>query len=280
MIEEDAMESLLESLMDKDFHVRIFTIDTIVDNQNNQLALPHLMKLLVEDVKEVRIKAAWALGKIGDKAATEVLVSSLNDQEWEVRRNSIRALGELMALDEISAIVNKLEDLNWEVRAETVVVLEYLGWVPANEREKTLEIIAKERWDDLFTLENLDEDLLIYFLKDSDSEIKSKLSWILGELQTSRAIDSLYDLLMKDKYQEVKENAAIALGKIGGNEVLKLLQEALQNDEWFIRKCATSALGYSKDSVAFEILKQLVNDGNRFVSDSAKEAIERIKTQD
>ena len=280
MIEEDDMTSLLESLKDKDSHVRIFTIDTIVDNQNNHLAVPQLMKLLAEDVKEVRIKVAWALGKIGAPKAIDALVQSLRDQEWEVRRNSVRSLGELMAMEEIPEIVKRLEDLNWEVRAETVVVLEYLGWNPTNEREKALMLIGKERWEELFNLQELDENLLINFLKDPDSEIKSKLSWMLGELQTSKAITPLFQLLIKDKYQEVKESAAIALGKIGGGESINLLKKALQNDDWFVRKCATSALGYSRDSVSFELLEHLVNDGNRFVSESAKEALERIKTQE
>lgn len=280
MIEEDDISSLLESLQEEDLHVRIFTIDAIVDNHNKKLAVPQIMKLLREDVKEVRIKAAWALGKIGEKTAISALIEALNDQEWEVRRNSVRSLGELMAFDEITSIVKMLEDLNWEVRAETVVVLEYLGWVPTNERERVLVLIGKEKWEDLSQVENLDGDLLIYFLKDSDSEIKAKLTWILGELKTNKAIVPLYKLLMQDKFQQVKENAAIALAKIGGEKVLHLLQEALQSEDWFIRKCATSALGYLEHSVAFELLNQLAEDGNRFVSESAKEALKRIKNQE
>ncbi len=280
LIEEDDMESLFESLIDEDLHVRIFTIETIVDNQNKHLAVPKLIKMLAEDVKEVRIRIAWALGKIGDKKAIDSLIEALNDENWEVRRNSIRALGELMALDDIPSIVKKLEDLHWEVRAETVVVLEYLGWVPSNERDKALILIGKERWEELFKLDELDEDLLIDLLKDSDSEIKSKISWILGELQTSRAIEPLYQLLLKDRFQEVKESAAIAIGKIGGERVFNLLKEALENNDWFIRKCATSALGYSRDLNAFEILKQLVKDDNRFVSESAKEALARMETEE
>ncbi len=76
-----------------------------------------------------------------------------------------------------------------------------------------------------------------------------------------------------------KEQAANAMGKIGGENVIKLLQNALKNSDWFIRKCATSALGYTRDQIAFEMLKHLVNDGNRFVSESAKEAIERHKSR-
>ena len=279
MIEEDDINSLLESLMDKDMHVKIFTLDAIVDNHNNVLAVPALLRLLVEDVKEVRAKTAWVLGKIGDKRAIDALTLSLTDEEWEVRRNAVRALGELMAFDTIPQLVKMLEDFNWEVRAESVVVLEYLGWVPSNEREKILILIGKEKWDEIFSFDELDEDLLLKFLKDSDPEIKAKISWLLGELQSGIAIDSLYQLLLSDKFQEVKESAAIALGKIGGKKVIELLKNALQNDDWFIRKCATSALGYTKDSVAFELLNQLVNDGNRFISSSAKEALERIKSQ-
>ena len=280
MIEEDDLDSLLESLKDEDSHVRIFTIDSIVDNQNNKKAVPTLIKMLSQDVQEVRTKIAWALGKIGELSAVESLVEALKDEYWEVRRNALRSLGELMALDAIPAIVKKLEDLNWEVRAESIVVLEYLGWFPSNDKEKNLALIAKEKWEDILQLENLDENLLISFLDDPDNEIKSKLSWILGELQSSNAIEPLYSILLNDRFQEVKESAAIAMGKIGGEKVIKLLTKALNSKDWFIRKCATSALGYSTDSTAFEILKQLVNDENRFVSESAKEALVRIKTKE
>ena len=277
MIEEDDLDSLLESLKDEDSHVRIFTIDSIVDNQNNKKAVPTLIKMLSQDVQEVRTKITWALGKIGELSAVESLVEALKDEYWEVRRNALRSLGELMALDAIPAIVKKLEDLNWEVRAESIVVLEYLG---SNDKEKNLALIAKEKWEDILQLENLDENLLISFLDDPDNEIKSKLSWILGELQSSNAIEPLYSILLNDRFQEVKESAAIAMGKIGGEKVIKLLTKALNSKDWFIRKCATSALGYSTDSTAFEILKQLVNDENRFVSESAKEALVRIKTKE
>jgi len=58
-----------------------------------------------------------------------------------------------------------------------------------------------------------------------------------------------------------------------------LLQDALKSEDWFIRKCATSALGYTKDSIALELLQQLVKDGNRFVSESAQEALDRIQSK-
>jgi len=103
----------------------------------------------------------------------------------------------------------------------------------------------------LINVTNLNADLLLGFLDDSDRETRNKIAWILGELQTPKAIDSLYYLLREDKYQEVKEKAAIALGKIGGGKVLDLLKEALKEDDWFIRKCATSALGYSKGDRCF-----------------------------
>ena len=60
----------------------------------------------------------------------------------------------------------------------------------------------------------------------------------------------------------------------------KFLNQVLRSKDWFVRKCATTALGYTRDAEALELLKQLVKDGNRFVSESAQEALDRIQSDD
>jgi len=279
MIEDDDVESLLESLKDEDFHVRIFTINSIVDNPGKKQTVSVLIKMLKEDVALVRGRIAWALGKIADERTINPLILALNDEEPEVRKNATRSLGDMMVFDAIPSLVNKLEDTSWEVRSESIVVLEHLGWVPSSEKEEALSLIAKERWEKLLEQENLDEQLLEYFLDDPDKDVRSKIAWILGEIRNNSSIKPLFNLLMNDNFQDVKEQAASAIGKIGGDEGLSLLKQSLESENWFIRKCATSALGYSSDILVINILENLIEDDNRFVSESAKEALERIKSK-
>jgi HEAT repeat protein len=277
LIEDDDVESLLESLKDEDLHVRVFTINSIVDNPGSKQTIPTLIRLLKEDVALVRSRIAWAMGKIKDKRTIKPLIQALKDDDSDVRKNATRALGEMMAFDAISALVIKLKDSSWEVRAEAIVVLEDLGWVPTSHEEQSLVYIAKEKWNQLLEQQDLDTELLQNFLNDPDKDVRSKVAWVLGEIKSLTSIKPLFELLMDDKFQEVKEQASSAIGKIGGEDGITLLKKALESENWFIRKCATAALGYTQDAMVLELLEDLVKDDNRFVSESAKIAIKQIK---
>ena len=276
MLDEDDMKYLLESLMDKDPHVRVFTINSIVDNSKRETAIDAVINALLDDNDEVRARAAWALGKIQNKNAIDSLIQSLNDDNYNVRKNSLRSLGELVAIDSIQDIVAKLEDNHWEVRNEAAVVLDYLGWVPNNDKEIAYHFIAKGRWENVLNIESLPVELLFPFLNDEDNEVQGYIAWILGEKRDSKAIQPLFDLFMTAKLHDVKEKVSAAIGRIGGKEAVELLQVALHDPNWFIRKCAATSLGLIKDKSAVEPLKRLTNDTNRFVSQSAREALKRI----
>ncbi|MHA1418281.1 MAG: HEAT repeat domain-containing protein [Candidatus Heimdallarchaeaceae archaeon] len=280
MLDEDDMKYLLESLKDKDPHVRVFTINSIVDNSKRETAVDAIINALLDDIGEVRARAAWALGKIQSKKAIESLIQSLNDAIFTVRKNSLRSLGELVSIDSIQDIVTKLEDNHWEVRNEAAVVLDYLGWVPSNNKEILYYLIAKGRWKNVLQIENLHIELLFPFLNDEDSEVQGHIAWILGEKKQSQAVQPLYDLFMTAKLHDVKEKASIAISKIGGKDAVELLQVALHDQYWFIRKCAVTSLSLISDKSAIEPLKLLTNDPNRFVSQSAREALKRINEKD
>ena len=276
MLDEDDMKYLLESLMDEDPHVRVFTINSIVDNSKRETAVDDIIKALLDDNGEVRARAAWALGKIQSKIAIEPLIQSLNDDDYNVRKNSLRSLGELVAIDSIQDIVIKLEDNHWEVRNEAAVVLDYMGWVPSDDKDTAYHFIAKGRWEKVLQIENLSVELLFPFLNDENSEVQGYIAWLLGEKKNSKAIQPLFDLFMTAKLHDVKEKASAAIGRIGGKEAVELLQVALHDTNWFIRKCAVTSLGLIKDKSAIEPLKLLTRDANRFVSQSAREALKRI----
>ena len=280
MLDEDDMKYLLESLMDKDPHVRVFTINSIVDNSKRESAVDAIINTLLDDDGEVRARAAWALGKIQSKNAIEPLIQSLNDDNYNVRKNGLRSLGELVAIDSIQEILKKLEDNHWEVRNEAAVVLDYLGWVPSNDKETAYHFIAKGRWENVLQIENLPVELLFPFLKDENNEVQGHIASILGKKRNSLAVQPLYDLLMTAKLHDVKEKASAAIGRIGGKEAVELLQVALHDSNWFIRKCAVTSLGLIKDKSAIEPLKLLTSDANRYVSQSAREALKRIDEKD
>lgn len=277
MLDEDDINRLIESLKDEDPHLRIFTINSIADNKDREEAIPILIKLLYDDEPSVRCRAAWALGKIGSLKAMNELLELINDQNKDVRKSIIRALGDIQAFDAIPEIVKALEDEDWEVRAETAVVLEYFGWVPSNRKEEILNLISKEKWEELLKLESLEIQQILVFLKDNDKDIRAKSAWVLGEIKEPKSIQSLFDLFMIDGNQEVKESSAQALSKVGGKEVVELLVVALHDHDWYIRKTAASALGNLQDPSSIEPLRRLLNDDNTFVKKTAEEALKKFQ---
>ncbi|MCG3220998.1 MAG: HEAT repeat domain-containing protein [Candidatus Heimdallarchaeota archaeon] len=277
MLDEDNIKRLIESLKDEDPHLRIFTINSIVDNKDREKAIPVLIRLLYDDESSVRSRAAWALGKIGSLEAMNELLKLITDQNKDVRKSVIRALGDIQAFDAILEIVKALEDKDWEVRAETAVVLEYFGWVPSDRKEEILNLISKEKWEELLKLENLEIQQILVFLEDNDKDIRAKSAWVLGEIKASKSIQALFDLFMIDLNQEVKESSAQALSKIGGKEVVELLVIALHDQDWYIRKTAASALGNLQDPSSIEPLKRLLNDDNTFVKKTVEEVLKKFQ---
>ncbi|MGZ8463888.1 MAG: HEAT repeat domain-containing protein [Candidatus Deferrimicrobiaceae bacterium] len=56
-------------------------------------AVPNLVVRLLDDVRDVRIAAAQALGRIGDAGAREALLAAIQDPEGHVRKAVVAALG-------------------------------------------------------------------------------------------------------------------------------------------------------------------------------------------
>ncbi|XP_011497867.1 PREDICTED: deoxyhypusine hydroxylase [Ceratosolen solmsi marchali] len=88
----------------------------------------------------------------------------------------------------------------------------------------------KERFRALFTLKNIGGSLAIQEIEkgfaDPSALLKHELAYCLGQMQDSRAIPILVDVL-KDKSQEpiVRHEAGEALGAIGNNCVIPILNE-------------------------------------------------------
>jgi HEAT repeat protein len=57
--------------------------------------VPALTRLLADPSWEVRSKAAWALGQIGDRGATDALAGALKDARADVRKSAAWALGQI-----------------------------------------------------------------------------------------------------------------------------------------------------------------------------------------
>jgi HEAT repeat protein len=91
-IGEPAVKPLLQRLGYHDKDVRRRAAEALGSIGDEQATLP-LVTALSDRAREVRKSAAVALGRIGDQRATKALGRALEDEEWSMRRVAAGALG-------------------------------------------------------------------------------------------------------------------------------------------------------------------------------------------
>ncbi len=91
---EDDVNSLIAVLKHKkDSRVRAKAVEALGKIRDARVVEP-LMQALNDEHWDVRRKAAWALGNMGE-IAVEPLIQALNDEHWDVRRKAAWALGNI-----------------------------------------------------------------------------------------------------------------------------------------------------------------------------------------
>jgi len=246
--------SLLEH---SDTHINQQTLILLGDfNVLNQL--DKISSLIVNFFSHQNDSVRWgayeALGKMGEKAATnevvDKLVSAVGDKDFMVRESACRALGnirEKAATNEvIDKLVSALGDQNDTVRRSACEALGKMG-----EKAATNEVI----------------EMLVSALGDQDDSVRYSACEALGDMgekaATNEVIDKLVSLLGDQDYS-VRMSVCEALGKMGGeaatNEVIDKLVSLLGDEQYSVRQSACRALDNMGEKAATnEVLEKLVN---------------------
>lgn len=105
---------------------RIATIDLIA-HVGDADATPFLASRLDDLDRDIRARAAAALGRIGDQRAAAGLLAALQDAEWPVRSMAAKALGDLRIDSAVPALQASLGDREWWVRSNAADALRRIG---------------------------------------------------------------------------------------------------------------------------------------------------------
>ncbi len=102
------------------------------------------LKGVVTGAEHPRLKAeaAWALGQLGDKSATEVLLPLLEDKRWPVSLNAAAALVRLADPAAADALKANLPDAPTHTRINILLALGAIGQAP--ERQDLLAMAHRE----------------------------------------------------------------------------------------------------------------------------------------
>lgn len=213
------------------------------------------LRTLVQDKNpEIRRTAAESMGKIGDPASVNSILSLLDDPEPIVRAAAAQALGRVgsSANDEIVvALARSLEDPVDVVRRNAAVAIGELE--PETSQLEPVVQLAKNtrnvrvRDAAMRALGQLDigrwEGDLVPILRDSDADVRQAAVAALGQSGGSNVIGELRQRLTEDAAPSVRVEAAYQLGKLPGVDVRMALERAAMSDpENNVRRWAESEL--------------------------------------
>src|ERR1043166_4745896 len=209
---------------------------------------------------------AGALGRIGDKRATPMLVraatNAVQETELETFIEAFASLGDPQAIPVLQAIMADHPKLAKDA-ADTLVLLghrsvkrELTALLEAPEREKRVAAaMALANLGDKSVLTNLMQAMAT----EAGSENSQHLVEALGIIGDATTVPPLVTAL-KDPQEEVRTQAAWALGNISDPSAAGPLIQSLADTNFYVRFAASFALIGMTNSAISSALEALFND--------------------
>lgn len=226
---EEASRAAISALRDKNEIVRAtaaFSIIFLPKTEAAQALLPNL-----QDKSEfVRRETAYALGKVGDSSAANSLLQILNkDKILEVRNAAAIALGEIGDVSAVGDFVKILQKKPIETN-------EFLRRVSARSIGQIAQIVQTDETR-LLTPEN--------FLPEKYKDLKQpKHLYLEKDFPVfTRAATVLKNVLQNEnEADDTRREAAFALGAIGDESSISILQNKLSDKDLYLAEIAEESL--------------------------------------
>jgi HEAT repeat protein len=257
-----AVQPLVKALKDRHYQVQDAAADALA-----RIGSPSVEPLLpmLEYVKpEVRIKAVYALGKIGDKRAVEPLLSMLDDRKIDVQIEAVEALGNIGAESSVAPLIDLLKAENRQIRDAAADALVKSGKVAVESLIKLLEDHESQLRPNAAELLGLIRDPhavepLISALHDQQDDVRWQAAQALGRIRDDRAVEPLITALGKEKGW-LRSEIAKALGEIGNPHAVQPLIALFREKDNDTRCVAAQALGKIGDQRAVPVLVPSLRD--------------------
>jgi HEAT repeat protein len=241
--DELAAEAVAESLQAESILVQPQTADSgmvALEEEQVKDEIDIQIDLLADPDWVVRREAVITLGEMGDERCVEPLARALRDGDWQVREVAIEAMGQVGS-PAVETLLKLLRD--WEVRKYAIAALGKIR------DERVLDPLMLQLRHDEF----------------KDDAIDALVA--LGAPSVEKLIPAL-----RDKDENVRKCAVIALGRIKHSEAIDPLIQMLGDKDWFTRLTAAAALESIGDDRGREAIKPLLKDSDMVV----KMRVERI----
>jgi HEAT repeat protein len=227
-----------------------------------------LIKLLKSRHSKVRKAAAEALGEIGDAQAVEPLIAALQDEDRSMRWRAAEALGEIGGAQAVEPLIAALQDEDRSMRWRAAEALDDVSqrldefepiWESSEPETKAAYWVAKKEWNKCVKIGTPAVKPLIAALKDKDENVRKQAAYALGKIGDAQAVEPL-SAALEDNDARVRRGAAEALRKIGDAQAVEPLIAALKDNDARVRKNAAEALGELGGAQAVEPLIAALKD--------------------
>ena len=193
-----------------------------------------------------RAEAAEKLGAMKSAKAAPELIALMHDEVADVRMRAARALGQLDTRTSIKPLIEALQDPSRWSALRVADILSGMGTEAADELVEsfhTLPIKARAAaLDCLGRARSLRAPgLLIKLLADPDRDIRARAAHSLGLIGDPNFTPDLLKALADPEWP-VRAMAAKALGKLARPQAVEALTQALKDKEWWVRINAAEGL--------------------------------------
>ena len=195
----------------------------------------------------VRREAAITLGEMGDERCAEPLCRALYDGDWQVREVAIDALGQIGS-PSVEKLIKLLRD--WDVRKYAIIALGKIR------DERVLDPLMHQLRNEEF------------------KEYATNALVEVGQPAVPRLIEAL-----KDKDDNVRKQAVLALGRIKQPEAVDSLIAMLTDKDWYTRLTAAAALEAIGDERGRDAIKPLMKDQDMVVRMRVERILAKWKKQ-
>jgi HEAT repeat protein len=208
-------EQMLPLLESQETNQRMLAARTFCELQDDR-AIPHLIRLLVDPCPLVRVSAAYALGRNPSIDAVEPLIQQY-DKDWNgyVRKGVVWALGNC---HDRRALETLIDALKTDISAVRLWAASSLAQMAAVGYESVIATIPP---------------LIEAMRQDPVAAVRSNCAWSIGQLCRelpsnvvyATAIDALIETFVEDEELGVREDAKSAMLKLGDPRGLQLIED-------------------------------------------------------
>ncbi len=210
------------------------------------------------------------------------ILQNLKDYDEAKVREATFVAGEYKCKDAIPFLVDLLQTDNIGLQEAAEISLRKINGpetvdalIPLlTHKDATIRNVAMDILRDIGS-QNIDS--LISLLESEDTDLRIFVADILGYIKSVIVVKPLCDLLLSDPDVNVRQQAAISLGKIGHPEAINCLKKALDDEEW-VQFAVIEAFKKIKDPSSVQELLEFLGRGSEMVDSMIIETLGELGT--